>query len=91
MKKSIRKIILSVCGVSLFLVAFANSDSDPCDCNNSKYGSLSYLKNEGCALPSWSWTGFKYKNGVRDCCRKAISPNPPGCYKSQEHPCIIPG
>ncbi len=81
---------MTICCISLFFVVTANGGKKPCDCNNSVYGCMSYAKNEGCALPKWSWTGYTYKNGVRDCCRRAISPNPPGCYKSDEHKCIIP-
>jgi len=90
MKNNIRKLALTIAGIFMFIIVTADRDNDPCDCNYSVYGKMSYLKNEGCALPHWGWTGFTYKNGIRDCCRKAVSANPPGCYKSQEHQCKIP-
>lgn len=88
MKKNYLKLILAICCSFGFALVLA-TETEPCNCNGSIFGATSYLKNEGCAKPVWGWDGFKYVNGTRDCCRQAISPNPPGCYQSQEHACCV--
>ena len=92
MRRNLLRISAAFCCITItFISVTFAEEAEPCNCNNSIYGEQSYLKNEACAKSVLMFPeGYVWKNGTRDCCRTAISPNPPGCWKSDEHDCSIP-